>query len=490
MNRALKGAALALALLITVNVAAQEEAVPGAKILERTKADVLLLLPQGGSGGSDKIPLNRDEQKQTEIKIDVEGCEELKGYVSVPIGLDKTKKYPFVFALNGSGYEAKEDLSSAARLSSGRDPVILAGLKYAKEEDVGQGMTWIKPIVEREKMIEACTWLVRKVIADYAVNPDRVFLFGGRSANETAARWAGDLWAADPDTFPFRACLYDGLFFEFEVETAPPVAHVFSLMDWEVEEIKKSKGEFFKGSATHANGMMARGIPAEYHIFKADWMTSEPDRMIHIHRAAINRLGGPGAEEMPPDESRYLGVKSDADKVPFAESTDPWISEVVTLAQSELWKQAYERGMGIVDDKTIKAKDKKELKEFMTKTFDKYVKSELERLDKSLQVSIKADFWPNTWHHERMKAMHEAFKSQDWYTKKTYAKTLETFKTYGPATRDAARKVKMLEAVQLELSGQRDDAKKAYQEIAKQKKEDGGVSLWPHAAEYRLSWWE
>jgi hypothetical protein len=235
---------------------------------------------------------------------------------------------------------------------------------------------------------------------------------------------------------------------------------------------------------------MARGIPAEYHIFKADFMSSEPDRLWHIHRAAINRLGGPGAQEMPPDESRYLGVKVDADKVPFAESKDPWINEIVTLSHAELWKQANERGQGLLNDKTIKTKDKKELKDFMTKTFEKYVKDELERLDKSIQTSIKNDFWPNTWHHERMKAMHEAFSTQDWYTKKGYSKTLETIKTYGPAKRDLERKEKMAAAVKLELEGNRDEAKKAYTELAKQKKDDGGVSAWPYAAEYRLSWWE
>jgi hypothetical protein len=490
MNRAIKGAAFALALLVAVNVGAQdEEAVPGAKILERTKADVLLLLPQAGSGGSDKIPLNRDEQKQTEIKIEVEGCEELRGYVSTPIGMDKAKKHAFVFALGGGLY-AKEDLERAARLSSGRDPVILAGIQYYKEEKAGENATIITRLAGKDELFAACDWLMKKVLAEYPVDTTRVFVFGERSCNESVAEWAAELWATDADAFPFRACLYDGLFFEFDPDAAPPVAHVFSLMDWEVEDVKGMKGGPIKGSATHANALMARGIPAEYHIFKADWMTSRPDRMIHIHRAAINRLGGPGAEEMPPDESRYLGVKTDADKVPFAESTDPWINELVTLCHAELWKQARERGQGILDDKTIKAKDKKELKEFMTKTFDKYVKAELERLEKSLQTSIKNDFWPNTWHHERMKAMHEAFKEQDWYIKKPYSKTLETIKTYGPATRDAARKVKMFDAVKLELEGKRDEAKKAYQEIAKQKKEDGGVSLWPHAAEYRLSWWE
>ena len=39
------------------------------------------------------------------------------------------------------------------------------------------------------------------------------------------------------------------------------------------------------------------------------------------------------------------------------------------------------------------------------------------------------------------------------------------------------------------LDGKRDEAKKIYNELVKQKTDDGGVSLWPHAAAYRLEWW-
>ena len=72
---------------------------------------------------------------------------------------------------------------------------------------------------------------------------------------------------------------------------------------------------------------------------------------------------------------------------------------------------------------------------------------------------------------------------------KKYGDTLEALKTFGPAKRDEARKQKMLDALKLELEGKRDEAKAIYQELAKQQKEDGGVSDWPFAAEYRLSWW-
>lgn len=485
MRKTLMGAAL-FALLTGAIAAQDEEAQPGAKILERTRADSALLLPQAGSGGSDKSRLNVSEQKQTEFKVEVEGCDKLKAFLSTPIGLDKSRKYALVIALNGSGYETADDLKSAARLSSGRDPLILASLQYSAERAINEDISVIEPLVEPEKLQEAFGWLLKKVMTDQPVDPQRVFLFGGRGANDEAVAWARQLWEDDPDAFPFRACLYDGPMWGFDAEAAPPVPTVFSVMDWDVEGIDEKEKK--RSPAAFANKLMARGVPAEYHIFKADFMTAEPERLIQIHRAAINRLGGPGAEEYPPDESRYLGTKTAADDLPWSEHKDPWANEVIAYAKSEDWKLAWERGNNVLNDKNIKTKEKRELKDFM-KEFEKYVKSELERLDASIQKSIKADFWPNTWHWQRLKAMQEAFGELDWYKKKNYAQTLETLKTYGPAKRDQARKEKLFEAVKLELEGKRDEAKKIYQEIAGQKKDDGGVSTWPYAAEYRLSWW-
>lgn len=478
-------AASALVLLLATAVYAQdEESTPGAKIIERSKADALLLLPQAGSGGSDKVPLEHDEQKQTEFAIDVEGCEKLKGHVSVPVGLDKSGKYGMVLALNGSGYEGVEDLQSAARLSSGRDPLIVVGLTYASIREVEDGFSVIEPLVENDKLMEALTWLVKKAIADNPVDPDRVFLYGDSGA---AADLALKLWEDNPDSFPFRACMYDGPMFGFKPEKAPPVPTVFLVTDWDLEIFAESD---FKDAdpAIIANKLMARGVPCEYHTYKVNFFAGPPERPIQIHRAAINRLGGPGAEEYPPEEGRYLGAQVDADKVPFEEGSDPRINEIVLLAKNEQWKQAWKRGNAILDDKSIKNKDKRDVKSFM-KDFEKYCKDELERLNKSIQSSIEHDFWPNTWHHERMKAMREAFKEESWFQKKDYATTLETLKTYGPAKRDEARRVRMLEAVKLELDGKRDEAKKIYNELVKQKTDDGGVSLWPHAAAYRLEWW-
>ena len=485
MRRTFRAAAL-LAMLFTGAIAAQDEPEAGSRVRERTKTDALLLLPQSGTGGSDKVRLEVTEQKQTEIKIDVEGCEALKGFISTPYSIDKSKKYALVLAVNGSGYETAEDIKSASRLSSGRDPLILVSLQYTALKKINDDFSMVEPLVEEAKLNEAFAWLLKKAVADQPVDPERVFLFGGRGGNDEAASLARQLWEDDPDAFPFRACLYDGVVFDFKAESAPPVPTVFSLVDWDLEMLQETGSK--RSPTLYANALIARGVPCEYHVFKASFFTSEPDRLFQIHRAAINRLGGPGAEEYPPDESRYLGTKTAADDLPWTEHTDPWINEIIAFATADDWKAASERGNGIINDKNIKSKDKREIKDFM-KDFEKYVKSECERLDASIQRSIKADFWPNTWHWERLKAMNRAFKDESWYQKKGYSKTLETLKTYGPAKRDEARRQKMLQGVKLELEGKRDEAKKIYQEVAKDIKEDGGVSTWPFAAEYRLSWW-
>ncbi|MCA8914814.1 MAG: hypothetical protein KDB90_05340 [Planctomycetes bacterium] len=481
MRRTLLGAAL-IALLAGSMAAQDEEPVPGAKIIERTKADALLLLPQAGVGGSDRVRLSCDEQKQSEIKIDVEGCEKMKGYISTPVGLDKSRKHAMVFSLWGRGEDGAEDLKMSSRLSSPQDPIIFAGLTYRALRQVDEQMSVSELVATEDALTKGFAWLLNKVMSDYPVDPSRVFLVGGGfDWEERAGSWAAELWESDPDSFPFRGCLFEGYDLKFVAESAPPVPTV--MIDWEYSD---QDSEY--NSRRSVNSLLARGIPAEYHKVPRSFLDERGDRIIQVMRAAINCLGGPGAEEYPPDESRYLGARIAADDIPWTEHKDPWAKEVIAYAQAEDWKAAWERGNGILNDKNIKTKEKRDLKDFM-KEFEKYVKDECDRLDASIQKSIKADFWPNTWHWERLKAMNRAFKDENWYQKKGYSKTLETLKTYGPARRDEARREKLLQAVKLELEGKRAEAKKIYQEVAKEKKEDGGVSTWPYAAEYRLSWW-
>lgn len=491
MRKLLAVGVASLALFATTNFAQEEtEAEPGASVRERATSDAALLLPQPGVGGSPKVTLSKDDQKQTEVKIDVEGCEELRGYFSVPLGASKSHKHAMVFSFTSGGGEIAEELTDVARLSDGRDPIIFVSVKYMREREVGEGFYMLEDIVEDDKLWEACDWLLARALKEQPVDPTRVFIGGFNGGDDKANGWAKHLWASDPDKFPFRARLFNGPTFEDDVSELPPVPTVFSVTGFDVDMF--SQFETDDTPQRLANKLRAAGIPAQYHVYgEANDMglMMNDERWIQIHRAVINTLGGPGAEEYPPDEKRYLGAPTEADKLPWTEHKDPWANEVIAMATAENWKAAWDRGNAVLDDKNIKSKAKRDLKGFM-KDFEKYAKDELQRLDKSLQTSIKNDFWPNTWHHQRMKAMHQAFKDESWYGKKDYAETLETIKTYGPAQRDKVRKEKMFEAVKLELAGKRDEAKKIYQALVKQKTEDGGVSEWPHAAEYRLSWWD
>ncbi|MBZ0136746.1 MAG: hypothetical protein K8I27_10275 [Planctomycetes bacterium] len=491
MRKLLPVAALLLVLFVSASYAQEEtEAEPGAAVRDRAGSDAALLLPQSGVGGSPKIALSKDDQKQTELKIEVEGCEELRGYYSAPIGASKSHKHALVFSFTSGGSDIAEELTDVARLSSGHDPIIFVSVKYVREKEVGEGFYLIEDMVEDDKLWEACDWLLAKALTDQPVDPTRCFLLGISGGEDKAGDWARHLWASDPDKFPFRARLFHGPTFEKDMEGLPPVPAIFSVTGFDVDMLKQFGTD--DTPRRMANKLRAAGIPAQYHEYgQLDdiGLFMNDERWVQIHRAAINTLGGPGPEEYPPDEKRYLGAPTDADKLPWTEHKDPWANEVIAMATAEDWKGAWERGNGIMNDKNVKSKEKRDLKDFM-KEFEKYVKDELERLDKSLQLSIKNDFWPNTWHHQRMKAMHKAFKDESWYSKKGYAATLETIKTFGPAQRDKARKEKMFEAVKLELAGKRDEAKKIYETLVRDKSEDGGVSEWPHAAEYRLSWWD
>lgn len=491
MHRLLAVAAASLTLFATASLAQEEtEVQPGAAVIERAQKDAALLLPQSGVGGSPKIKLERDEHKQTEFKVAVEGCDELRAYFSVPLGADKSRKHALVFSFTSGGEDIAEELTDVARLSSGRDPIILVGLKYVREKEVGEGFYMLEDMVEDDKLWEACDWVLAKTLKEQPVDPTRVFIGGFQGGDDKANGWAKHLWKSDPDKFPFRARLFHGPTFEDDITGLPPVPTIFSITGFDVEMFRQFESE--DTPKRLANKLRAAGIPAQYHEYgdanDLDLLMND-ERWVQIHRAAINTLGGPGAEEYPPDEKRYLGVKTDEDNLPWTEHKDPWANEVIAMAAAENWKGAWARGNNVLEDKNIKSKEKRELKDFM-KDFEKYVKDELDRLDASLQRSIEKDFWPNTWHHQRMKAMQQAFKDESWFSKKGYAKTLETLKTYGPASRDKVRKEKMFEAVKLELTGKRDEAKKIYDALVKQKSEDGGVSEWPHAAEYRLSWWD
>ena len=462
----------------------EEQPAAGAKIRARTAADAMLLLPQLGSAGPEGA-LDNDTGKISEIHIEAEGAAELKGFVSVPSPMDKARKHALVFALHGDGLETKKELAEAAKLSCGRDPLILCSLQYMKETDRGNFRS-IDYLVDRDVLFAAFSWLLAKVKADYPVDPERVFLLGSNGGGLEAAHWSRTLWEGDPDNFPFRARPFYDMVLEGadEKDSIPPVATVIVTNNMHMD-ISKAFGE--ATPRRFANELLSWGIPAQFHNYELTF-GQEDTTWVRAVRDAINTLGGPGPGFMKPT-AREVGVPGEEDKLKFADSQDRYVGEVLGLCQSENFTSAVRRGNEFIADKNIGNKEKKPIKEFM-KELETWAKKEVERCNTSLESSIKADMWPHSLRRKRLEQLIEAYKDAGWLKGKPYAANLEKLKTFGPAKRTAERGEAMRAAIKLELEGKRTEAKAAYDKLARDIEKDAGACPWPHAAKFRLTWWE
>ncbi len=483
--------ALGLSLLLSLTAAAQEEPAPpepelkqpGQAVIDRAKADAKLLLPQRGIGGSEKADLAGEppEVKPYKVAFEGENADKLKAFVAAPTA-DKTQKRALVVAFQDNDDGTAKDLTRITALSQSRDPLVVCALQFRVLRKVDENFSISEYAAPKEVRMAALSRMLESVMKDYGVDPERVFLlsdYGSRDALE----WAAELWKADADKFPFRAILANGTL-DGDLEDMPPVPYVVSIESDFVAQLKGDMAEFLPHKPL--NTMLARGIPCQLHICKSKNF-SESTRWQFILRDAIQTLGGPGPRTYP-DQVITVGTVTETDKVPFEESNDPYVSAVVSLAKEEQWSAAFKKLKDTLADKAIKSKEKKPLQDFQKK-WDTYIKNEMERLNKSIEASIKAGMWCNSLHRARLAAMFEAFKDEKWAAGKPYKANLEKLETYPPAEREKARREKLNAAVKLELEGKRAEAKTAFAELAKQSKEDGGFSESARAAEYRISWW-
>lgn len=476
--------ACTISALLVCAVYADDEVEPGAKIRERATRDAEALLPQKGTGGTATGQIDSVESVFREFKVEVEGCEKCKAHVAFQAGMDRSRKHALVVVMTGDG-DVDEDFKSVSKLSQGRDPLVLCALTYAEWKEIGEDFVRLENFIDDEKLAEAHTWLMNKVIKEYPIDPERVFLFGLENGQHEATDYARSLWQADPDAFPFRAILIDGQF-GGRAQGMPPVPLILSQGVNKAFDMEGSRHVY-----SFANELLASGVPVQYHEYQTGVVrlvgSDMPARRLMIHRDAIATMGGPGAPEYPPERS-MPGVITDADKIPFADSEDRYVREVVNLARQEQLKAAKSHIDWVLNNRNINAREKRELRTFQ-REFDRWAKSEMERCNKSVEISLNADMWPHHLHLSRLKALAEAYKDDRVVQGKPYHDNLEKVRTFGPAQRDEKRREMLKNALKLELEGNREEAKKLYQELAKQKAEDGGFSDWPFAAEYRLSWW-
>jgi len=491
MKNFIRFTSLCTLLLLAAPMIAQDEPEPGDKIRQRTKKDVALLLPQVGPGGSPTSRVDGENGTPRQFKIESEGCEKMKGYVCVPPGLDKSRKYAMAFAFVrtfwGDG-DTATDMLDIGVMTSARDPLIVCAIQYTVTKREGN-VTHITEAADRETRRVGFAWALKKVMKEHPVDPERVFLTGVYHGTDEAINWATSLWAEDPDAFPFRAILIDGVVTE-SADSMPPVPLIIT--------VDKGMDSHFRQAGSSdtprmvVNHLMSMGIPCQFHLYEDKWTNyigSGPvrTRWQVIMRDAMQCLGGPGALEYY-DAKPPVGVITKDDELPFAESTDPVVAEVIGICKAGDWGRAQRRLKEVLENRSIKTSDKRPVLLFK-REFDKYVKDEMDRCNKSIEVSLKAEAWAHSLHKARLASMWEAFKDEGWCRNKPYGANLEKLKTYPVAVREAARRDRVLEAVNLELTGEREKAKAKYEEIAKEKDADGGLSDWPRAAEYRLSWW-
>lgn len=473
------------ALLVCAVHAEEEEAEPGAKILERAAADAKVLLPQKRTGGTATGQVDSVESIIREFKVEVEGCDKCKAHLALQAGMNRSHKHAMVVVVSG-GFDVEDDFKAISKLSGGRDPLIMCSMSYADAREVEEDVHLIENLIDDETLVAAHKWLIEKVVKEQPVDPERVFLFGWDSGQHESLDIAKRLWEEDADAFPFRAILLDGFGMARGESGLPPVPYILSL------GTSKAFGiEGDRDSAQLANTMLSQGVPAQFHTYERSVIRFEggdlTPRMLMIQRDAIAAMGGPGAPEYPPERS-MPGVVTDADKVPFAESEDRYVREVVNLAKQEQWLEAKSHMDRVLGNRNVSGRDKRGLRGFQ-REFDRWAKNEMERCNKSVEISLNADMWPHHLHLSRLKALCEAYKDDRAVQGKPYLDNLEKVRTFGPAQRDDKRRETMNEALRLELAGEREEAKKLYEELARQKQEDGGFSDWPFAAEYRLSWW-
>ncbi len=476
-------AALA-ALLVTLPCLAEEPAVtPGKRVRDRATADAKKLFPQRGLGGGDANPVKMSPADFSELKIEEPGCEKMTGYMSLPKGLDKSKKYALMFAFHGNGDRGKGRVGVLAQVTTERDPVIVIGVQYQELQADGSGKMGLPTLAEPDVVIKGCRWLLDKTMKEQPVDPERVFVGGFSWGTAWTSGWATDWWKNDPDGFPFRALFLYSSGGAGSKTTLPPVPTICTVGELETKEA--GNYEVLPSVRHYANVLTHWGLPVLYHeIPKMGHDVNA--RCIQITRDVINDLGGPGSIPYPPAAG---AAAPQPEPLTFAKNEDKFVKEVLVLLADDRWPDAVARIAELELDRKVTLADKKAILAFRTE-MQKFAQAELPRLDKLLAEAAKAELIPSPFQFRRQKALLEAYAKWPWAQKKQYAETVAKFgDDYPPAMREFKRRHKMLTAWVLEMSGCRDDARPLYDELVAAEAEDGGTSPWPAAAKYRLKWW-
>jgi len=455
---------------------------PGQKFLDRFAKDRARFEPQIGLGGDDGGKVESTKNTLTECKIELEGCEKLTGYFSVPDGLDTSRKPALMFTFHGNGDPGKGRVINVSRISTARDPVITIGLQYQQLKEDGKGWFNGPTLAKGEQILDAARWLVDKAIKDHSVDPERVFVSGF----SWGTSWAGQLvareWQQNPQGFRYRALfLYSSAANLGSRKTMPPVPVIATVGEDETAVL--GSVNVVESVRQFCNIYRSYGACVQYHEIPK--MGHQVNGRCHqITRDAINELGGPGAVAYD------NGAGPKPTPLPFAASTDGYVNEVVGLCRDDRWKDAIDRVNAIEKDKSISRDAKKAVKDF-DREIEKVAKLELTRIEKVLEDCLKNEVMPNPLEVRRIKAIADTFAAANWVKNRKFSETLARLDgDFPPLVREREREALMKSAWATEAEeGKRAEAKGLFEKLAARAQEDGGKSVWPAAAKYRLTWW-
>jgi hypothetical protein len=212
---------------------------------------------------------------------------------------------------------------------------------------------------------------------------------------------------------------------------------------------------------------------------------------LQIARDAINRMGGPGIHV--PDGGK---VGSDALDPPPLETDDPRAAEILSMAMAESYAEAVAAIEAARKDTAIPYSSRGKIKK-LGDALEKWAKKEIPRLSDLVAKAIKKEKFPDGAVVARLKSLVAAYETESWMKSKDYLKPVREAESddYAPAVRERVREKLVRDALAAEFGcGIRDEekrnaAKALYESAAAKASEDGGVSVWPSAAKYRLSWW-
>lgn len=469
--------AVLLPLLSVVQYAQEEAPAPGETVVARAKADASRLLPQRGVGGDESGRTNPDKRTFSEIKIEVEGCEDMTGYMMLPDVLPEDRKVALMFTFHGNGDVGAGRVKNVSACSTARDPVITIGVQYQHLQENGKGKMNMPLAASGDKILEGCRWLLNKTMRDYPVDPERVFVSGFSMGTGYASGWARREWGSNPDAMPFRAVFLYSSGGSVTRETCPPIPFVCTVGSEETAVLGSIN--VVAAVRNFCNVVASWGVPVQYHEIPG--MGHAVNGRCHqITRDVINELGGPGV--LRPAQAK--------EPSPFEPATDPYIQQVIELCNADRWADALGRILEIEGDKDISSKDKRPVKSF-EKEIEKVAKKELKRVHDEITALVKAEKMPRASLLHRLRAIIDCWPDEAWIKGKGYGEVLAHIEGgFPPSVCEREREQWMREALALESTdGKRPQAKAMYEKLAARKSEDDDASEWPRAAAYRLAWW-